>query len=117
MGYDARQTDQCFTIKKEKINKAYEALRVYVRKRCHDFDDILDEEGWESCSDDYGNIVKIYFCADNWNNNKFDFMKELAPYVEPDSYIQFSCNEGEDLWRLVFDGETCKYVYPKIIWE
>lgn len=117
MGYDARQTDQCFTIKKERIAKAYYGLKDYVRRRCHDFDDILTESGWESDSDSDGNVVKIHFCAENWGDDDFDFMKQLAPYVEPNSYIQFSCNGGEDLWRLVFDGETCEYVYPKIVWE
>lgn len=38
----------------------------------------------------------------------------IAPFVEKDSYIQVSGEEG-DSWRWVFNGTTCEEVLSSVV--
>lgn len=45
-----------------------------------------------------------------------DFLKLIAPFVVAGSYIEMLDEYGTQ-WRYVFDGESMKVKYPKIVWE
>lgn len=117
MGYDARQTDSSFLIKKKNKAKAFKHLKSCYIGQLKSLKDFLEDDGWEVTYNDDGDITDINFLGENWHSSDLVFMRNLARFVEAGSYIQFSCNGGEDLWRIVFDGEDCSIVHPKIIWE
>lgn len=117
MGYDARQTDCSFFIAKEDKAKAFEVVEEFSDQDAESLKDVLDERGWEVYLNKNKDIVKISYCLENWHAEDIELMQELAPFVKAGSFIQFSCNGGEDIFRLVFDGKECKKVFAKIVWE
>lgn len=42
-------------------------------------------------------------------------LEQIAEFVEAGSYIEMSGEEGRR-WRWVFDGKTCKQVFPVLTW-
>ena len=45
-----------------------------------------------------------------------DFLKIIAPFVMSCSYIELRDMFG-DRYRWLFDGSTCKKIFPKLLWE
>jgi hypothetical protein len=59
-------------------------------------------------------IIGIDFTGECAGAEK-ELFNAIAPYVEKDSWIEMSGEEGE-VWRYVFDGEKCFEKSPKIEW-
>lgn len=74
-----------------------------------------DTGSWIPTTEDPGCVYDIYFSGENMGDDK-DLLDTLAPFVKAGSYIQMQGEDGE-MWRWVFDGETCKEIRPTITWE
>lgn len=135
MGYCISQIGTNFEILSENKQKALNALKDYFKNN-NNKDDILhyhpwvDEDKlflsntledalyecrWEVDIDDNGDISYISFIGEKYGDDE-QYLNSIAPFVEKDSYIEFSGEDGE-LFRWIFDGETCKEIYPRIDWK
>lgn len=131
MGYYCSCTGSSFDMKAENIGKALKALAEtdYVwhpekvlpvcekgsfeeQKAC--FEDVLLNNGWRPAFDQKGNVEDIEFVCDKWSDDNI-FFDVFAGFVEKGSYIEM-VGEDNQLWRMVFDGEHCREVYPTILW-
>ena len=131
MGYDCTCTGSSFDMKAENIVKALKALAEtdYVwhpekvlpvcekgsfeeQKAC--FEKTLLDNGWYVVYDEKGNVYDIEFVCDKWSDDNI-FFDVFAQFVEKGSYIEI-VGEDNQLWRMVFDGEHCREVYPTILW-
>ncbi len=127
MGYCMTQHGAQFTIKREKQDdclKAIKALGAAVPKygyswvdtarfvNANDLQTALDAWRWETeLDDESGDIATINFRGEKLGDDKV-LWDAIAPYVEPDSFIQMSGEDGA-AWRWVFDGKTCKEIEPR----
>lgn len=59
-------------------------------------------------------IIDIDFMSECLGSNK-ELFDVIAPYVEKDSYIEMSGEEGE-IWRWVFDGKDYQEKEPNVSW-
>jgi hypothetical protein len=66
--------------------------------------DLMTSFRWEPDIDSEGNIISIDFCGEKLGDDKILF-DIIAPFVEDDSYIEMSGEDGS-IWRWIFkDGE------------
>ena len=131
MGYYCYHTGSSFDMKAENIGKALKALAEtdYVwhpekvlpvcekgsfeeQKAC--FEKTLLDNGWYVVYDEKGNVYDIEFVCDKWSDDNI-FFDVFAQFVEKGSYIEI-VGEDNQLWRMVFDGEHCREIYPTILW-
>ena len=112
---------------KEKLEELYEALDgqgenwAWMNGNAIDgagvgdqFDQVRWEVEWEG-RPEVSDIVGIQFYGEKLGDDQ-QFFDIIAPLVEPDSYIQMS-GEDSDMWRWVFNGDTCQEVYPEVSWN
>jgi len=52
-------------------------------------------------------ITGIYFNGEKFDGTEHEMFNSIAPFVEAGSYIEM-LGEGGEIWRWVFDGETCE---------
>lgn len=125
MGYVIRQVESIFTIKRENINSAWEALKqtfnnkkdmIHDASGFHysfvDTDKVLNAESfeeamkairWEVHSNMItGDITSINFIGEKMGDDMC-FFYAIAPYVEDNSYI-FLRGEDNCFWNLHFKG-------------
>lgn len=127
MGYYIEQIGDNFIIKKENIQKAWDALLDLFKiekKSIHDssgwhyswintddvlnaktFEDAMDEARWEiSISPLNGDVDGIYFNGEKYGGDETIILGSIAPYVENGSYIIMQGEDGERWkWKFV-DG-------------
>lgn len=123
MGYYMSQRETAFRLKNGKDEEILNAIKKAVndekvcswvnKKRinsCKTFVEALSECRWEYYKDD----SSLWFDGEKLGND-YELFCAIAPYVEDDSYIEMS---GEDgcIWRWVFKNGKCKEIYPVIIW-
>jgi len=111
MSYLMNQVKAKFKIKK----KHFKALPWPRGTRIGDRVRLFELNGWRPHHKDNNpalDITDIQFIGERRGGDE-DFLKTIAPYVEPGSYIQMA---GEDhaQWRWVFNGKTCKEVRGKL---
>ena len=117
MGYYIKQRHANFTIKKKNIEPALKALIQDaddnggaswvcgdVVQKSQTFKEAMGEWRWEVMFDEKGDVVDIYFTGEKSGEDGRLF-GILSPFVEPDSYIEMSGEEGE-IWRWSFDGKS-----------
>lgn len=73
---------------------------------------IFDELRYPVEFDSEGNVCGIEFDGEKLGDEK-EFFKAMAPYVEPESYIEIQGEEGA-FWRWVFRSGKCITKYPTI---
>jgi len=128
MGYCIDLTDNKFKIKKENEFNVLIALKEFAEKNTHIrwVDNVVIEEANDIFSafeeiryilsyDDNGDFILSYYSGEKLGDDEV-ILNAIAKYVEPNSYLQF-CGEDGEIFRYVFDGETCKEKIPKISWE
>ena len=128
MGYCMTQMEQDFKIKGENIPAAWEALKkklngnsihMWVDNRAAitapSFERTMEKCRWSVETYDTHDVEEINFEGEKLGNDDIIF-KTLAPYVEPNSYIQM---QGEDgyIWRWVFDGKTVVEKAGRIVFD
>jgi hypothetical protein len=122
MGYNIRQRYSMFMIKAENKEKALKAIKdltntkpyndsfswvdMNTARNTDNFVKALRAWRWEAIEDTLGNIVDLRFNGEKAGDCDLLF-KAIAPYVEKDSYIEMSGEEGE-IWRWKFNGKTMK---------
>lgn len=131
MGYDCTCTGSSFDMKAENIGKALKALAKthYVsqpdkilaicekgsfEEKKDMFQAVLQDNGYFAAFDEKGNVCEICHETYKWREDN-DFFDVFARFVEKGSYIEMAGEDGQ-LWRMVFDGEHCREVYPTILW-
>lgn len=77
-------------------------------------EEFLEEARWKYTLDGDQNIVGVEFQGEKLGDDEH-FFNAMAPHVKSGSYIQMHGEDG-DVWRWVFNGETCVCVYPKVTW-
>ena len=124
MGYYMDQIDGNFRVKKENLDKMFEAIKNIPNesyawiddfKNCDNIRDILLEWRWETYFDENGNIWHLSFDGQKLGDDEVLF-HAIAPFVEAGSYI---CMRGEDdtLWKWYFDGEHLREFAGRIVWD
>lgn len=123
MGYHVHQVDSAFYISAENAHQVYLAITDYelantkhtsVPIQFNSLKDAMYKHNWNiepntdgSINDIEASFEKLY--------DQLNFLKAIASYVGVGSYIEMQGEDGA-VWRWVFDGITCKEVWPKIIW-
>lgn len=130
MGYYMNQREANFTIKKEYVDKAWQALKDLFIKRDTslswiDNQDVLDSKSFEEIMsvcrwnieiNEQGDYDSIYFNGEKYGGDEEVVLEAIAPYVENGSYIQMQGEEGEQ-WRWIFDDGKVIEKYATLIWE
>lgn len=127
------QTDSSFFIAKENIEAALKAIKnlhghetikdssgphfSWVDNnffKINNFEDMMGEWRWEVEYNDNGDVDSISFTGEK-SGDELKLFQAIAPFVKKDSFIEM---DGEDncMWRWVFDGTTCKEIYPTVTW-
>ena len=70
---------------------------------------------WRAETDDEGNIETIQ-CECEKSGQDILLFEALAPFVKKDSYIEMDGEDGA-VWRWIFDGNICKDVNAKFVFE
>jgi len=79
-------------------------------------EEAINAWNWEILIDnDSGDVFGISFLGEK-SGDEEKLFETIAPYVEKDSFIEMTGEEGE-MWRWVFNGEKCFEIYPTVIWE
>jgi len=95
MGYYMEQIDGDFRVKKENLDKMFEAIKkipgesyswVNDFKNCDHIKDALLEWRWEPYFDENGNIWHLSFDGQKLGDDEALF-HAIAPFVEAGSYI------------------------------
>lgn len=130
MGYYMNQIEANFTIKKEYVDKAYNALKELFSKgdtslawinnkvasNSKSFTEIMLKCRWQVESNEEGDYDTIYFNGEKCGGDEEVVLDTIAPYVENDSYIQMQGEDGEQ-WRWVFNNGEVIEKHAKLIWE
>lgn len=127
MGYCIEMEDSTFRILEKNIEEVVSRVREYARNnkdiRWVDENVLMDkgngvyaifEELRYPLTKDGEDYVIAYFDGEKLGDDLYIF-EAIADLVEP-SYIEYYGEDG-DRFRFVFDGKTCKEVYPRIEWE
>lgn len=131
MGYDCSCTGSSFDMKAENIGEALKALAKtdYVsqpeeilaicekgsfEEKKDMFQAVFQDNGYFAGFDEQGNVCEICHETYKWRKDN-DFFDVFARFVERGSYIEMAGEDGQ-LWRMVFDGEHCREVYPTLLW-
>ena len=110
MGYYMNSMNCSFALKKENVKAAWESI-----KNCCSFEEVMAECGWEVYINEKGDYDAIIFINEKASND-IVILNAIAPYVEPNSYIQMQGEDGE-IWRWVFEDGKVKEIYPTILWN
>jgi hypothetical protein len=70
---------------------------------------------WQIIEDAEGNVVDIDFNGEKLGDDDA-FLHAIAPYVEANSFIEMSGEDGA-LWRWVFDGDEMEEKQANISWN
>lgn len=139
MGYYIDQVDNDFTIKKENIQKAWDALIELFKiekKSIHDssgwhyswintdsvlnaktFEDAMDEARWEVTTNPLnGDIDAIYFNGEKYGGDETIILGSIAPYVENGSYIIMQGEAGER-WKWKFINGMVEEVHGHFVFD
>lgn len=139
MGYYINQVDSNFTIKKENVQKAWDALIELFKiekKSIHDssgwhyswittedvlnaktFEDAMDEARWEVFTNPLnGDVNSIYFNGEKYGGDETIILGSIAPYVENGSYIIMQGEEGER-WKWKFINGMVEEVQGHFIFD
>lgn len=122
MGYYITVRDVHFKIKKHNFEKALEAIKElpphgWVDSRYTEADTLEEAMTcwrWEAGYNAEGDIDYLLFIGEKLGNDEM-FFTALAPYVEPDSYIEMDGEENA-LWRWCFDGQGMEEQFAEIRW-
>lgn len=143
MGYCMQQRNSIFTIEKENVPKALEAIKKLVEKvdmlggggsygpngktsshyswvdtlsflKAETFQKAMEEWRWDVEVDATGEVNNIYFRGEKLGDDKILF-DAIAPFVEKGSFIEMDGEDGT-LWRWNFDGKHCVEKSPQITW-
>lgn len=119
MGYCMELIRSEFTMKKENMPKALEALKgmpdvafenLIARKeqilQCSTLVGAMASLNWKLEIDKNGDVCGIEFQGEKLHHDD-TVMDVIAPFVEKDSYILMS-GENRAVWSWQFDGKTCK---------
>ena len=126
MGYCINQVDSSFKILLGNQEAALQAVKAmpdkdydWVKrgwfKEMDNISSVLDHWRYHPYQDDDGNIIDVAFSGDKIGQ-EFELFKVIAPFVEKDSFIEMIGEDG-GRWRWIFDGNTCKEVMAKYVWE
>ena len=121
---------QCgkFIIKKKYASEVVEALHDFAKNFTNDYNNnemmwvnknmLVKAETIEDCFKDIryplkfnknGDFTIDYFLGEK-RGDDLEIFNSIARYVEPNSFIEFQGEDG-DVFRYVFDGETCEYEF------
>jgi len=129
MGYSARISETKFLIKEENLEDAfiyakdflikYDEKISYVEKEdieaTNNLEDLFNVFGFEIDFDrTTGHLDTIDFVWEKMEEEMI-LLKQIAPYVEECSYIQWVGEDGY-IWRYVFRNGIFEIVTPKIEW-
>lgn len=128
MGYCMSQVDGSFLMKRENQDAAFKAVKEQMggkayhwqeaswMKNARDIQAVFDEWRYQPETDDEtGDIVAIEFIGEKLGD-ELEFFKVIAPFVEKDSYLEMSGEDGS-MWRWKFDGTTCKEIHARVEWD
>ena len=128
MGYYMNSMNCSFALKKENVKAAWESIKNLLQekkeigwtswesiKNCCSFEEVMAECGWEVYINEKGDYDAIIFINEKASND-IVILNAIAPYVEPNSYIQMQGEDGE-IWRWVFEDGQVKEIYPTILWN
>lgn len=136
MSYYTNIVNADFTLKKKNLKKAYTAmcklnkqdelktggswgeggkqLQVWFSwmdpdypKTCKTAQEILEQLGFDVETNDNGDIINLQY--DGKTGAEEHFMKVIAPYVEPGSYIEWKGEEEYDHYKFEFDGKKMEH--------
>ena len=130
MGYFMNQREANFTIKKEYVDKAWNALIELLSKEditlswidnqevlnSTSFEKAMSECRWNIEVNEQGDYDSIYFNGEKYGGDEEVILEVIAPYVEDGSYIQKQGEEGEQ-WRWIFDEGKVIEKCATLIWE
>lgn len=134
MGYCITVTDNQLKIKQENFQKCLEAIKSlhgqetnnYQNKshfswvdekfyQLNSLDQILNEWRWKPLYDENGNIQQLEFNGEKLGDDEILF-KTLAPFIEPDSFINFRGEDNEH-WQYAFNGKTIRELKGEVIFQ
>lgn len=135
MGYYITIRDSNFKIKKENFDAALAAIKSLAGKETIEdsggrhfswvnpefvnsktLENAIKSWRWEPLMDkETGDVDGLEFDGKKYGDEEVLFAA-LAPYVEPDSFIEVMGEEGE-MWRWFFDGKKLITQEAKITWE
>lgn len=85
-------------------------------EKCKTFVEILEELGFTDLWFHPTNGDLIGLSYDNKTGNELDFFNVIAPFVEPNSYINWRGEDGEQ-WQWFFDGEKLIHKFAEIVYK
>lgn len=117
MGYYMDQRYADFRIKKQNFPEIEKILPQQFpwTSGCFEIGELFDCFSWELDFNDEGDAISICFVGEKQNDD-YEFLNTIAPWVEKDSYIEMQGQDGS-LWRWCFDGEKCIEKEAKISWD
>lgn len=133
MSYYMTLGDLMFEIKKENIEKALQAIKnqakTFEQKNlCADIDILLNAKTLNEALAEFsygvsehnidsvtGDIVSLEYFGEKLEDDEMLFAW-IAPYVEPDSFIQMRGEDG-DIWRWVFENKELYEVTGEIVFN
>lgn len=132
MGYCMSMNECYIFIKNEVKSDALKDLKEFAKKKLNSGNDLmwininydileadnlelaLDNIGWDTETDDIGNIIRLDFVREKLGDEK-EIFNSIAKYFNEGSYIEMSGEDG-GMWRWIFKDGKCRSIYPKIIW-
>jgi hypothetical protein len=129
MGYSARISETKFLIKEDNLEDSfiytkdflikYDKKISYVEKEdieaTNNLEDLFEVFGFEIDFDSTtGHLDTIDFVWEKLGEEMI-LLKQIAPYVEEGSYIQWVGEDG-DIWRYVFRNNIFEIIKSKIEW-
>jgi len=128
MGYHVDMMDASFNMKKENLLPALKAVKDFIRVSAQlrwvdnytilnasNLAEVMEEFKYELSVDDLGNVYDIGYDSDKQGDEETIF-RVIAPYVEPDSYIEMLGEDG-DRWRYLFKDGVLKILQGRVVWD
>jgi hypothetical protein len=124
MGYYITVRGMDFTLKEKNFDKALEAIKELEPHGWCRGNARTAQSLWEAMScwrwtpevnPKTGDIDYLYFDGEKLGDDE-EFFNKIAPFVEEDSYIEISGEEGA-IWRWCFKNGTIKEQSANISWE
>jgi hypothetical protein len=84
--------------------------------RAHNLSQIFSAFDYDIEIDQDGDIIDLDFFGEKLTGDEMKLWQVIAPFVDVGSYIQCSGERG-DVWRWVFNGTTCREIYPEVTWD
>jgi len=107
MGYNVNQIDSEFFMSGLNLEAHFETTKGEWAEYLED---------WEVVRDEHGDVTALLLEGDRLPGDLEKFLKGLAPYVKPGSYLAFI---GEDQWifRYLFKEGTFYEQSGKVAWQ